>query len=83
MLEQSARRIILLDSIPVSWKAGRLAVGIFAVETIILVDSVETLTILGNLILSFLKLCTRIVGSSFSQCRRTLPDVMLSCTKPH
>lgn len=44
----NVRRITLPDFIRVSWKEARWAVGIFAVETIIRADSVETLTIHGK-----------------------------------
>jgi hypothetical protein len=50
-LEQSVKRITLLAFTLVSWKAVKWAAGIFAVETIIRVDSVETLTIHGNFLL--------------------------------
>jgi hypothetical protein len=47
--EQSVKRITLPASSRVSWRAAKLEAGIFAVEMTIHVDSVETLTILGNL----------------------------------
>lgn len=47
------KRITLLDFIRVSWREAKLAVGIFAVETITHADSVGTLNILGKFLRPF------------------------------
>lgn len=78
------RRITLQAFFLVNWKEAKLAAGTFVVETIIPVVSVETLTILGNSILPFLKLSTRISESFtialFEAFRKSL---MLSRTNPN